>query len=347
MASISSAPFQSLSVQLGVWTNWAQGPVYGATLTLDRATGNLLIAFVAFFVAYVGTRLWRIICLTLHFTGSSNSAADAFQHQRQVILRNSASSEAGIWSFGELLWAWRFLAKPKRLFAVILPAALLAVVCSAGFIVASGFSSQVSSSVTNEVLLKGNQCGTLDMSASNLIPGALPVLMKWITFTAQTWMSAISYAQECYKSNSVGIMQCSTFPQKSLPFTVTRNAACPFQAGFCRSNNTSILLDTGYLDSNDHFGVNGPPDQRVKFRNTLHCAPIVTEGYKAKVVINNTELMSYNYGVTPVNPNYTYDYPMKNSLNFNTTSPDYTIRLASLCSILFLASFFLTNSDTF
>jgi hypothetical protein len=38
-------------VYLGKWTNWSRGPVFGATLTLSREDANLLIAFVAFFVA--------------------------------------------------------------------------------------------------------------------------------------------------------------------------------------------------------------------------------------------------------------------------------------------------------
>lgn len=35
----------------------------GATLTLDRVEGNLLIAFTAVFVSVVAERFWRIACL--------------------------------------------------------------------------------------------------------------------------------------------------------------------------------------------------------------------------------------------------------------------------------------------
>lgn len=45
------------SVYLGIWTNWSKGAVMGATLTLDRAQGNLLIAFTAVFVGIVTDRL--------------------------------------------------------------------------------------------------------------------------------------------------------------------------------------------------------------------------------------------------------------------------------------------------
>lgn len=35
----------------------------GATLTLDRRDGNLLIAFTAVFVGMVTERFWRIACM--------------------------------------------------------------------------------------------------------------------------------------------------------------------------------------------------------------------------------------------------------------------------------------------
>ena len=44
-------------VYLGAWTDWSRGRVLGATLTLSRGDGTLLIAFLAFYVAIVGTRL--------------------------------------------------------------------------------------------------------------------------------------------------------------------------------------------------------------------------------------------------------------------------------------------------
>lgn len=51
------------SVHLGTWINWSRGRVMGATLTLDRRDGNLLIAFTAVFVGIVTERLWRIACM--------------------------------------------------------------------------------------------------------------------------------------------------------------------------------------------------------------------------------------------------------------------------------------------
>jgi hypothetical protein len=50
-------------IHLGTWINWSRGRVMGATLTLNRAEGNLLIAFTAVFVGIVTERFWRIACM--------------------------------------------------------------------------------------------------------------------------------------------------------------------------------------------------------------------------------------------------------------------------------------------
>lgn len=83
-------------VQLGLWTDWSRGRVLGQTLTLDREQANLLIAFTASFVVFVGARFWRIICLFLHQVYSTSEPRDTLHHQRQVLLRNSGSSDSGV-----------------------------------------------------------------------------------------------------------------------------------------------------------------------------------------------------------------------------------------------------------
>lgn len=56
----------------------------GATLTLDRTYGNLLIAFTATFVGLVATAFWRIACLIFHRNYSTSDSRDALHHQRQA-----------------------------------------------------------------------------------------------------------------------------------------------------------------------------------------------------------------------------------------------------------------------
>ena len=63
--SFNSSNTDQYPVYLGVWTNWSRGKVYGLTLTLRRQEANLLVAFTAFFIAFVG-RAYRIFLLSSH-----------------------------------------------------------------------------------------------------------------------------------------------------------------------------------------------------------------------------------------------------------------------------------------
>ena len=58
------------------------------------------------------------------------------------------------------------------------------------------------------------------------------------------------------------------------------------------------------MDSHQYFGINGPPEERLKYRKVLRCAPLVTEG--SKVIYNQSFLgeartmAGYLYGESPL-----------------------------------------------
>ncbi|KAH8879807.1 hypothetical protein GQ53DRAFT_833851 [Thozetella sp. PMI_491] len=280
-------------VHVGTWTNWSHGSVFGATLTLTRRDGNLLIAFMAFFVSVVGARLWRILCLGLHRAFSTPNRRDALHHQRQAILRNSANAESGVWAFGQLLWAWHRTA--RRPLLRTLPWVLGSAFCVAALTAASGFSSRVSTGIGNEVLLDGSNCGLVLGAAetADTQPDASAVQQA---HTATIVASSANYGEQCYTSNSSGIFDCTTFVVDKLPITVDNNAPCPFPGNICRSQSSNLRLDTGYLDSNDHLGVNSAPDERILFRQVYHCAPLVTHGYSKDWNGANETYTQYYYG---------------------------------------------------
>jgi hypothetical protein len=147
------------NVYLGVWTNWSNGKVLGATLTTTRRDGNLLIALTGFLVPFVASRFWSIFCLVAHQYFSTSDSRDALHHQRQVILRNSSSPDSGLVSLFRLLWAWRssrLSEKTKKYYSRLLPVILFAICCISAFTVAGAFSSQISSSPGEEVLVGSN-----------------------------------------------------------------------------------------------------------------------------------------------------------------------------------------------
>ncbi|KAL1607754.1 hypothetical protein SLS60_002690 [Paraconiothyrium brasiliense] len=81
---------------LGVWINWSKGNVLGSTLTVTQTNGALLVAFVALFITFAGTRLWRISCFFLHRGYSASGPQDGIYHQRQAVLKNSDNATAGL-----------------------------------------------------------------------------------------------------------------------------------------------------------------------------------------------------------------------------------------------------------
>jgi len=298
-------------VYLGVWTNWSKGAVLGRTLTLSRSDGNLLIAFFAFFVGFVGNRLWRILCFALHSKLSSSKARDGVYHQRQAVLRNASTAIDGLVFSIQIIWAWRRVAgRPWRL---AVNTVLLAVTCSAAAIAASGFSSRISGGT--EVLVKSGKCGIHHRQVDPATTTYDSLNGNWTTLVSKLFVGAANYAQECYSTQRrTGMLGCSTFVQQSLPFTVDTEAPCPFEPSLCVTQDSNIRLEANLLDSNDHLGINSKPEDRIQLRRVLHCAPLVTQGYKSEGLsshgsLSNVSTTRYHYGQKYiVGSNFSYEH---------------------------------------
>lgn len=92
---------------LGFWINRSFDAVRGATLTLDRARGGLLIAFLALFVGTSGRSLWKVARCLLHFAHSSEGRHEGLYIQRQAILRNTPLPLDAAYDLVLVLCAWR------------------------------------------------------------------------------------------------------------------------------------------------------------------------------------------------------------------------------------------------
>lgn len=275
-------------VHIGLWTNWSRGRVMGATYTFKQSDANVLIAFVAFFIAFVSTRFWRILCFVLHRLYSTPDPQSAVYYQCQAILRNCSSPEEGIRLLFQLLWSGR---SQKRFRSIT--AAITAMLCVFAFTAAGIFSSLISTSIGNEVLVKSANCGY--MSYPTLTQ---PGFSNAYSYKAERLDNAANYAQRCYSNNSDEYLNCGSFVKNKLSaFTIDKTAGCPFRNGICRETSKNLHIDTGYLDSHSDFGLNTPPDQRILWRNVLHCAPLVTNGFTSS---RNTpslgNLTFYDYG---------------------------------------------------
>ncbi|KAI0530167.1 hypothetical protein GGR58DRAFT_525224 [Xylaria digitata] len=279
------------SVYLGLWTNWSRGPILGPTLTTTKSYGNLLIAFVAVFITFVASRFWRVLCLVLHRCYSTFEARDAIHHQRQIVLRNSLNPESSLLDTIKLGWAWR---KTSANHLVrLLPIGFLAITCLITFTVAGGFSSKISTAAGDEVLVRSTHCGPIRFTEATVKIGAISS-----RFNAEKLNDAENYAQRCYSSNgSSDNTACNKFVIGRLPTTrMNTTSTCPFQHRICRDPESTLRLDTGYIDSNDRLGLNAPTNQRFAWRYVLHCAPLKTEGYTSRVVEADKGWIRFHYG---------------------------------------------------
>jgi hypothetical protein len=279
----------SYPVYLGLWTNWSYGAILGKTLTVTRANGALIIAFIAFFVAATGSQMWRILCFILHNIYSDSKPQDAVYHQRQAILRNSGSPVTGLWEFVLLIWAWR--KTPNQSFAKLIPVSFMATLIACSLIVASGFSSRVA--LGDEVLIDGGECGIVSARRATLVDDYFLRIKPYYALKEE---GIADYAQRCYTKDTEEA-GCNTLVRRSLPITSNGSAECPFEKSLCLAENTNLLLDTGLLDSHLDLEINSPPNLRFQYRRTLHCAPLTTTGYKSNITDTlNRTYTRYMYG---------------------------------------------------
>lgn len=292
----SSGSLEAYGVYIGIWTNWSKGKVLGSTLTLSRQNGDLLVAVLAFFVTFVFTRFWRILCVILHYQSSSDRPREVLYHQRQVAFRNVASPETAFALFVQMIWAWRKTASRKQMLRMLGIPLLVASLCLSASVLASTFSSRITSGVGDEVLLDGSNCGWINGSRDRTRPSQTLYLLPWVS--TQT-ISSANYAKECYSENPGGVLACDAFVKSNLlqKLEIDSNWGCPFGGNICLKNHSNLRIHSGLIDSNDDLGINAPPDLRFQYRMTLQCAPLVTNNYTSVFNISNDRSYTrYHYG---------------------------------------------------
>ena len=313
----STQRFTGDDVYLGVWTNWSHGRIRGATLTMNRRNGGLLTAFLALLVGTAGTSFWRIGCYFIHRYFSSKNPTDALYHQRQAILRNSANSQSGFVTLFQICWAWRRITTTS--FWRFLPSLFFALVIFIGFAISGIFSSAVATSMGQEVLLTSPNCGTWGHSHYD------PNDYSLVGYVSEGLASSLLYAQRCYHT-SANPRNCAVFFQPRLQWKADRNATCPFpDKKICLNDSGNLRLDSGYINSDHHLGINSPPEMIFFVRNVVECALLQTRGYteNSTLAVDFTE---YFYGKSLGSGyNSTYQYPIKET-DRQTVLADYVLR---------------------
>ncbi|KAF2135754.1 uncharacterized protein K452DRAFT_362977 [Aplosporella prunicola CBS 121167] len=316
------------TVYQGVWTNSAHGGrVFGATLTLNRRDGALLVAFIALFVTLVGTSFWRLVCYAFHYYRSTELPRDGLHHQVQATFRNSANGASGIWGLISILRAWRKESTSKQPYRQVLPPIAISLFIVCAFATASGFSSRISSAIGNEVLIRSDNCGII-MPDNRTILDLATVIGP---YSQQRGKAHANYASQCY--NSTNPETCNIYVRDRLDVEVIRNASCPF-GDVCTRPNNSLVLDSGLVSLSDDLGVNFPPARHFSLRYKAQCSPLKVGPYQTFHNYTDesgvTTYARYHYGQNNLwRHNYTYEY-RANTTELNLApAPDYTISVMS------------------
>lgn len=189
-------------IYTGPWVNWSHGLIRGATLTLPRDSGGLLIAFLALFVGLAGSCFWYILCYFLHQSRASREKKDALHHQQQAIIRNNAGPAVTAWEFLRLGWYWRSAAQSP--FWRSLPLVVLASLNLSVFGVASIYSSEITKAAGNESLIRGSTCGAWLARPDGSVEGEFGYRSKSLGDA----ISAASYARACYNNTRHILCRC-------------------------------------------------------------------------------------------------------------------------------------------
>lgn len=308
MDTVVPSDTSSYDVKTGFWTNWAHGQIHGATLTLSRRNGGILIAFVAIYVAAAGRSFWRIVCLLLHRHLSSSNPQDGLYHQRQAILRNSETASFAVLQLIFTLHAWRRLS--SQVIRRLLPIILLASGLSIGFSLAGLFSSHVTTEIANEVLLIGNNCHIIEGPSNLTSPEEINATGIFLAHYSQRIQANLNYAQQCYTSVQSD-ESCYQYVRSKINLKVNMDASCPFE-GLCKSPTSNVIVDSGLLNSNLDLGINLPRKYQFELRFVNHCAPLKTTGYRRLYNSSANYLvpqMRYYYGRFRDN-DFTYQAPI-------------------------------------
>lgn len=164
------------------------------------------------------------------------------------------------------------------------------------------------------MLISGPRCGYRVPSSESVLP-ALSVAAKIASsnYKAALFRHGFDLAQSCFTnttSNLPSTFNCDLYPKSSFrtQSSFTRGNHCPFATtDICLDlTKGTFRVDTGPLDSRQHFGINTRHDgDRLTVRKVMDCTPIRTQSYQTSWnytdSVNST--LDFNYGHPAGHPN--------------------------------------------
>lgn len=141
------------------------------------------------------------------------------------------------------------------------------------------FSSRVTST-TAEVLVKLSKCGLAVFSPFNsltLTEADMPAENALYVIAQMTIERSLAYTTTCYRNASSTVYTCNEFVRRHLESTANATEECPFSDIVYIT--PALSVDTGYLDSDFHLGINALVSDRISFRKKLTCASVNADNY--------------------------------------------------------------------
>lgn len=264
-------------VHEGFWIDWSNGRVTGATLTLTEQHGAYLIAFLALFVHISGSSLWRLTSFIVFRIRAGLGCCEKVTFQQQAILRNGSSAIAALSAL--VLAAVRSKKRQKHIALICWALANCIGVLAAGIL-----SSKVASKQP-DVLLQPTNCGRWWKFEPGGATHNIVIDEEWfrevsLNFeaTQNLYKTSSQLASVCY-TNANPNSGCFWFARQPLQWTSAIAAGCAFDDESICQANTSFSIDSGFVDSDRHLGINSMPEDRIKIRIQKSCSPLKKDGY--------------------------------------------------------------------
>jgi hypothetical protein len=224
-----------------------------------------------------------------------------------------------------LMIAWRSGRRARRPILRLFPAIAVAVIILVTSGVASIFSSNVIRETLNQVLLKGSRCRFF---YSNNVQDPFEIFTRYLPYQTGRANKFLNYRIQCY-TEETHTDGCNLYIKPRLPLVSTRSIACPFRADTCKLEEDNLIIDTGMLDSLEHFGINTAREYQFQLRLVTTCAPLKTQGYISN--FNDSDYSTvkrYMYSsVESPNQinNFTYELPVNHIYipNENVSTQNY------------------------
>lgn len=222
----------------------ASSNALGATLTLPRNWGNVLLAALAILVTFAGSRSWKLWRYILHQARPHHLSRSAFFRQQEVLLRNIETDLGTLWWLLIHAFAWRKSngkngrsgRPPSARFAATV---LLSITTfhAIAFLALGVLSSLTATG--NLGLARGN-CEIWVYKVGGTDDANTETVHKYFEVQTDIASLAIQYAKECYK-DGFSMLGCDVLSGKPINWTgVLGNDACPFGQGKCAAGDKAV-----------------------------------------------------------------------------------------------------------